>query len=72
MSVTEIKEKLTRLTNAERLALMDWIWESLDNKDKEVESPAWHGAVLAEREAKIRSGDAEFLSLDEVKKRLHH
>jgi putative addiction module component (TIGR02574 family) len=72
MSVTEMKQELSRLTNAERIELMNAIWASLDNKDEEVESPAWHGEVLAEREARIQSGEAQFLSLDEVKKRFSH
>jgi putative addiction module component (TIGR02574 family) len=71
MSVAEIKQELSRLTDAERIDLLEAVWASLDNKD-EVESPAWHGEVLAEREAKIQSGEAQFLSLDEVKKRFSH
>ena len=72
MSVAEIKQELSRLTKAERIELMNAIWASLDNKDEEVESPAWHREVLAEREARIQSGEAQFLSLDEVKKRFGH
>jgi putative addiction module component (TIGR02574 family) len=72
MSVTEMKQELSRLTNAERIELMNAIWASLDNKDEEIESPAWHSEVLAEREARIQSGEAQFLSLNEVKKLFGH
>ncbi len=72
MSVTEIKDQLPRLTNAERIDLLNAVWESIDNKDEEIESPAWHGEVLAEREAEIQSGQAKFLSLDELKERFDH
>ncbi|MGI8481060.1 MAG: addiction module component CHP02574 family protein [Chthoniobacterales bacterium] len=72
MSVAEMKQELSRLTNAERIELMNAIWASLDNKDEALESPTWHREVLAEREARIRSGEAQFLSLDEVKKRFSH
>ena len=69
MSVGEIKQELSRLTNAERIELLNAIWESIENKDEEIESPAWHGEVLAQREAEIASGEAKFLSLDELKER---
>ncbi|MGI8819567.1 MAG: addiction module protein [Chthoniobacterales bacterium] len=69
MSIAEIKEKLPRLTNAERIDLLNAVWESIENKDEEIESPAWHGEVLAQREAEIQSGEAKFLSLHEVKER---
>ena len=50
MGVAELKQELTRLTNAERLQLLEAIWDSLEDKD-EMESPEWHGKVLAERAA---------------------
>jgi putative addiction module component (TIGR02574 family) len=72
MSIAEIKQELGGLTNAERIELLNAIWESLDNKDEEFESPEWHREVLAERETKIQSGRAQLLRLDEVKKRFDH
>jgi putative addiction module component (TIGR02574 family) len=71
MSVAEIKQQVARLTNAERIELAMWLWDSLDDKDREVESPSWHGDVLAERAAKIDSGDAKFLTVEELKDRLN-
>ena len=67
MSVTEIKEQLSRLTNAERIELLNAVWESIENKDEELESPAWHAEVLAEREAEIQSGEAKFIPWEEAK-----
>ena len=58
MSVAEMKQELSRLTNAERIELMNAIWASLDNKDEEVESPAWHSEVLAERLSRDRTNAA--------------
>lgn len=69
MSVAEIKQELTRLTDAERFEVLDAIWELMEKKD-EIESPAWHAEVLAERAAKIESGEANFLTVDELKERL--
>ena len=69
MSVAEIKQELTRLTDAERFEVLDAIWDLMEKKD-EIESPAWHAEVLAERAAKIESGEANFLTVDELKERL--
>jgi putative addiction module component (TIGR02574 family) len=68
-TLEEIRTAIVHLSPHERMQLVYAIWGSLDNKDEAIESPAWHGEVLAEREAKIQSGQAHFLSLDEVKKR---
>ncbi|MEP6603640.1 MAG: addiction module protein [Spartobacteria bacterium] len=68
MSVSEIKQELSRLTNKDRIQLAMWLWESID--ENEVESPAWHGEILAERAAKIESGDANFLSVEQLRDRL--
>lgn len=67
MSVTEIKQELTRLTNAERFDLAMCFWDFIENKD-EIESAAWHAEVLAEREAEIQSGKSKFLTIDQLKK----
>ncbi len=71
MSIAEIKNELTRLTDAERFELLDAIWGVIENKDG-IESPDWHAEVLAEREAEIQSGNAKFLSLEELKERFGH
>lgn len=63
--------EISKLSKAERLRVMDLIWESLVNESEEPESPDWHGEVVAERMEKVESGDAKFLSLDEVKDRLN-
>ena len=66
MSVAEIKQELTRLTDAERMELLDAIWASLDNKEQ-VESPAWHEEELRRREQEIASGEAKFINWEEAK-----
>jgi hypothetical protein len=70
MSVLELKEEVSRLSKAEQLQAMQWLWASLSKKSEEVESPAWHGDVLAARKAKADSGDAQFLSVQQLKERL--
>ena len=66
MSVAEMKQELSRLTNAERIDLLEAVWASLDNKD-DIESPAWHEAELRLREEEIASGKAKFMPWEEAK-----
>jgi len=70
MSVTELKKEVLRLSKAERLQAMEWLWASLAQEQQDIESPEWHGEVLAARKAKVDSGAAKFLSVAELKKRL--
>ena len=66
MSVTEIKQELTRLTNAERWELLEAIWETLENKD-DIPSPDWHREELHRREEEIASGKAKFIKWGNAK-----
>ena len=49
---------------------MEWLWASLSDRPEEIESPEWHGEVLAARKAKADSGEAQFLSVQQLKERL--
>lgn len=70
MSVLELKEEVSRLSKAERLQAMEWLWASLSKEPEEIASPEWHGEVLAARKAKVDAGDARFLSVAQLKDRL--
>ena len=59
---------LANLPLQERLQCMEVLWESL--RPTQPDSPEWHGQVLAERRAKIESGEAKFISGAELKRRL--
>jgi len=61
---------VSRLSKAERLQAMEWLWASLSKKPDEIESPEWHGEVLAARKAKADAGEAQFLSVEQLKERL--
>ena len=71
MSVAELKKEVSRLSKAEGLEAMEWLWASLSDRPEEIESPEWHGEVLAARKAKACSGGAQFLSIRQLKERLH-
>ena len=71
MSVAELKKEVSRLSKAERLEAMEWLWASLSDRPEEIESPEWHGEVLAARKANACSGGAQFLIIRQLKERLH-
>ena len=60
---------LKKLSTAERLHLMDFLWETLLEDAEKLSSPNWHGEMLRERIAKIEKGEAKLISLDELKSR---
>ena len=70
MSVPELKEEVSRLSKAEQLQTMEWLWGLLSKKPEEIESPEWHGQVLTARKATADSGEAQFLSVQQLKERL--
>ena len=65
-----LKEEVSRLTTPERLEAMELLWASLSNGPDGIESPAWHAQVLAARQATVDAGEAQFLTIDQLKKRL--
>ena len=65
MTSIEIKKMAT----IERLRAMEELWDALCHEDKEIESPEWHGTILENRRKKIEAGEAEFLSIEELKAR---
>ena len=71
VSVLELEKEVSRLSTAERLQAMEWLWASLSKEQQDLESPEWHGKVLAARQAKVDSGKGEFLSVALLKERLH-
>jgi putative addiction module component (TIGR02574 family) len=66
MSVAEIKQELSRLTDAERLDLLEAIWASLENRG-EIPSPAWHEEELRQRHEEVATGKAGFIPWDNAK-----
>ena len=63
MSIDEIK----KLDTKEKIILMNDIWESLDKESESIESPSWHKEVLQDRVKKIKSGEAKYISLEDLK-----
>ena len=62
--------EIEKMSLDERLQTMELLWASLARTPDAVPSPDWHGDVLAKRMAKIDRGEAEFLTIPELKERL--
>lgn len=62
--------QIERMSVTERLQAMDQIWDSLNQCGDEIPSPDWHQDVLAARKERAQSGEAKFLTLDQLRSRL--
>ena len=61
---------LNEMTIAEKLRLMETLWDDLSRHDDEVEPPAWHLEVLRERQRQVTAGEAVYSDWEEAKERL--
>jgi putative addiction module component (TIGR02574 family) len=59
-------------TVAEKLLLMERLWEDLSKQPSNVAPPEWHGDVLAARLAAVKEGRTEFVDWDTAKERLRN
>ncbi|HMM54153.1 MAG TPA: addiction module protein [Candidatus Desulfobacillus sp.] len=57
---------------AERLKLMETLWDSLCAADAGIASPAWHGEVLTGRLRRIDSGADAVTPWKEAKERIRN
>jgi putative addiction module component (TIGR02574 family) len=63
MNLADIK----KMSTVERLKTMEALWDSLLYENVEMESQEWHEKIVEKRKAKIKSGQAKFISLSELK-----
>ncbi len=57
-------------TVAEKLLLMERLWEDLSRQPSNVVPPEWHGDVLSARLAAVKEGRTELVDWEAAKKRL--
>ena len=62
--------QIAQMSPAERVEAMELLWQSFSHDGIDYPSPDWHGQILAERSATIESGEATWLSVDELQSRL--
>jgi len=61
---------LDTMTVNDKIQVMESIWLSFAQNPAEIESPAWHGDVLAAREARASDGTSHYSDWDEAKRRI--
>ena len=60
-------EELKEMSKKEKLVLMEQIWDSLLQEDDGIDSPQWHKEILEERMAKMKKGEAKFITINELR-----
>jgi len=66
MSQLEIQQ----LPRIEKMRLMEALWSDLSREEGELESPAWHGAALAETARRLAAGEEQVLDWNQAKTKL--
>ncbi len=61
---------IENLSVAEKIVLMERLWDELSRRPTDVASPDWHGDILDRRRAAVREGRTAFIEWDDAKKRL--
>jgi hypothetical protein len=64
MKLIDIK----KMSYTERLQAMEALWDSILYEGKDLNTPEWHKTILDERNKKIVKGEAQFISLKDLKK----
>jgi putative addiction module component (TIGR02574 family) len=66
----DISLPLDKMTNSDKIAMMERIWDDLCRDPESIPSPTWHQDVLATREKALKEGKASFTSFNRVKERI--
>ncbi len=66
----ELIYPLSELTLAQKLELMEAIWDDLAKHDETLESPSWHEQVLKDREEALAAGKATVSDWHAAKRRI--
>ena len=61
---------VSRLSRAQKLDLMETLWADLSRDEEKLESPAWHKAVLEDREVAFKAGKGTASDWEQAKKRI--
>jgi hypothetical protein len=61
---------LSEMTTADKLSMMELLWDDLCRSPENLPLPAWHGEILAEREQLLKNGQTRFYDFEEVRDRL--
>jgi len=63
-----VEEMALNLPRAEKLRLMEALWEDLSSDSDSVQSPVWHEEALRNTEARFNAGDERAIDWNEAKR----
>jgi len=61
---------LDQMSRTEKLMALEALWEDLSKNEADYQSPDWHKDELAATEARVKSGEEQFIDWEEAKRRL--
>jgi hypothetical protein len=61
---------LSQLSFVQKLNLMEALWVDLSRDEKKLKSPAWHEAVLQDREEAYMTGKVAISDWEQAKRRI--
>jgi putative addiction module component (TIGR02574 family) len=61
---------LAKLTLAQKLDLIETLWDDISRDEQALDSPAWHEEVLSDRQKALDSGKAPVGDWEEAKARI--
>lgn len=65
-------QSLNHLSKAEKLRMMDALWDDLTHDVEPFQSPAWHEGVLKETQQRVANGEVEMLDWEKAKELLRN
>jgi putative addiction module component (TIGR02574 family) len=68
--MNRIDVPIAQLSFTQKLDLMEMLWADMAGNEKDLESPAWHEAILNDREAALNAGKVTISSWEEAKERI--
>jgi hypothetical protein len=61
---------LKKMSQREKLAAMEALWEDLSRTPESIESPAWHKEVLENRQQGVAEGKAHYTDWEAAKAKI--
>ena len=68
--MTRLELPIKELTFAQKLELMEALWADMIGNETKLESPAWHEAILNDRESALKAGKITVSDWSEAKDRI--
>jgi len=68
--MTRFELPIKELSFTQKLDLMEMLWADMIGNEKKLESPAWHEAILNDREAALEAGKITTSDWADAKERI--